>query len=219
ATVTLAPLAVQGFQASVLGTTNQNVVWQVQGTACSTAGTCGTVDSIGNFTAPSAAPLPNAIQVVAISSDDPRQSGAANVSISTGANILALHPSSVYAGAAQGFTLRVDGSGFVPSNPGPDSTMLIAGTARTTTCVSALECTAPVSAADVAIAGNVSVQIQNPNATASNVVSLFVATPNPSDKVIALSSSMPAATGEDIIVVDPTTAGISQPGSDFDLNV
>jgi len=30
---------------------------------------------------------------------------------------------------------------------------------------------------------------------------------------------MPAATGEDIIVVDPTTAGISQPGSDFDLNV
>ena len=179
ATVALAPLAVQGFQASVLGTSNQSVVWQVQGTACATAGACGTVDANGIFTAPASAPSPNAIQVVAISSDDPTQSGAANVSISTGANILTLHPSSVYAGAAQGFTLRVDGSGFVASNPGPGSTLVIAGTARTTTCSSALECTAPVTATDVAIAGSVSVQVQNPSGTASNVVSLVVAVPNP----------------------------------------
>jgi hypothetical protein len=34
ANVTLAPHAVQGFTASVLGTGNQNVVWQVQGSAC-----------------------------------------------------------------------------------------------------------------------------------------------------------------------------------------
>ena len=219
ATVTLAPLAVQAFQASVLGTSNQAVVWQVQGTACSTAGACGTVDANGNYTAPNAPPAPDAIQVVAISSDDPTQSGAANVTISTGANILTLHPSSVYAGAAQGFTLRVDGSGFVASSPGPGSTMVIAGTARTTTCVSALECTAPVTATDVALAGTVSVQIQNPNAAASNVVSLVVATPNPSDEVIALSSAAPAASGIDIVVVDPTTAGISTPGNDLDMNV
>ena len=218
-TVTLAPLAVQSFQASVLGTINQSVVWQVQGTACSTPTTCGTVDASGNYTAPAAVPSPNAIQVVGISSDDPTQSGAANVSISTGVNILTLHPSSVYAGAAQGFTLRVDGSGFVPSSPGPGSTMLIGGTARTTTCSTTLQCTAPVTAADVAIAGNVSVQIQNPTGTASNVVSLVVATPNPSDEVIILNSSTTAATGKDIVVVDPTTAGISQPGSEFDLNV
>jgi hypothetical protein len=101
AIVTLAPLAVQGFQASVLGTSNQNVVWQVQGTACSTAGACGTVEANGIFTAPTSPPSPNAIQVVAISSDDPTQSGAANVTISAGANILTLHPSSVYVGAAQ----------------------------------------------------------------------------------------------------------------------
>src|SRR5439155_1938535 len=59
--VTLAPLAVQGFTASVLGTSNQNVVWQVQGTACSTAGICGTIDTSGTYAAPSAAPAPNAI--------------------------------------------------------------------------------------------------------------------------------------------------------------
>jgi len=219
ATITLAPLAVQAFQASVLGTINQSVVWQVQGTACSAAGACGTVDANGNFTAPASAPSPNAIQVVAISSDDPTQSGAANVTISTGVNILGLHPSSVYAGAAQGFILRVDGSAFAASSPGPGSTMLIAGAARTTTCSSTLQCTAPVTAADVAVAGNVSVQMQNPNGTTSNAVSLVVATPNPSDEVIALTSSAPAATGKDIVVVDPTTAGISQPGSNFDMNV
>jgi len=125
--ITLSPLAVQGFTASVLGTGNQYVVWQVQGVACSTAGICGTINASGTYTAPSAAPTPDAIQVVAISSDDTSQSGIANVTISPGANILTLHPSSVYAGAAQGFTLRVDGSGFAASSPGPASAVLIRG--------------------------------------------------------------------------------------------
>ena len=219
ATIALSPLAVQAFQASVLGTTNQNVFWQVQGSACSTAGACGTVNASGIFTAPASSPSPNAIQVVAISADDTTQSGAANVTISGGPNILTLHPSSVYAGAAQGFTLLVDGSGFAASSPGPGSTLLVAGTARTTTCLSVQECTAPVTAVDVALAGNVSVQVQNPNGTASAPVALIVATPNPSDEIIALTSSSPATTGKDIVVVDPTTAGISSPSNDLDLNV
>jgi hypothetical protein len=217
--VMLAPLAVQGFTASVLGSGNQNVVWQVQGTACSTVGVCGTINPNGTYTAPGAPPAPDAIQIVAVSSDDTSQSGIANVTISMGANILTLHPSSVYAGAAQGFTLRVDGSGFAASSPGPGSTMLIAGTARITTCTSTLECAAPVTAADVTAAGSVSVQIQNPNGTKSNAVALIVSAPNLSDEVIALSSSAPAATGKDIVVVDPTTAGVSVPGNDLDLNV
>ena len=216
---TLAPLAVRGFAASVLGTSNQNVVWQVQGAACSIAGICGTIDTSGTYTAPSAAPVPSAIQVVAISRDDTSQSGIANVTISGGANILKLHPSSVYAGAAQGFTLRVDGSGFVPSSIGQGSAMLIGGTARVTTCISPLECTAPVTAADVAAAGSVSIQIQNPNGTKSNAVALIVATPNVSNEIVSLTTGAPAATGKDIVVVDPTTAGVSLPGNDLDLNV
>lgn len=217
--VTLAPLAVQGFTASMLGTSNQNVVWQVQGTACSTAGICGTINANGTYTAPSSAPTPHAIQVVAISSDDTSQSGIANVTVSTGANILTLHPSSVYVGAAQGFTLRVDGSGFAAASPGPGSAMLIGGTARVTACTSALECTAPVTAADVAVAGSLSIQMQNPSGTKSNAVALIVAAPNNSDEVIALSSAAPSATGKDIVVVDPTTSGVSVPGNDLDLNV
>ncbi len=216
--VTLAPQAVQRFTASVLGTDNQSVVWQVQGTGCA-AGACGLIDANGIYTAPTAAPTPDALQVVAVSSDDTSQSGAANVTISTGANILKLHPSSVYAGAAQGFTLRVDGSGFAASSPGPGSVLLIAGTARTTTCISALQCTAPITAADVAVAGSVSVQIQNPNGAQSNVVSLIVAAPNHSDEVIALTTGAPMANGKDIRVVEPATAGVSVPANDLDLNV
>ena len=219
ASVTIAPLVVQGFTASVLGTSNQSVVWQVQGAGCSAAGACGTINANGTYTAPSSVPAPDAIQVVAISSDDTAQSGFANVTISTGANILTLHPSSVYAGAAQGFTLRVAGSGYVASSPGPGSLMLVGGTPRTTNCPSALECTAPVTAPDVAIAGSVSVQMQNPDGTKSNVVPLVVAAPNLSDDVITLSSSAPSATGKDIVVVEPTTAGVSVPGNDLDLNV
>ncbi|MGB9465045.1 MAG: hypothetical protein WBR10_08025 [Candidatus Acidiferrum sp.] len=217
--ITLAPLAVEGFTATVLGTSNQSVVWQIQGTPCANAGVCGSMDANGNYTAPSSAPTPDALQVVAISSDDTTQSGAANVTISTGANILSLHPASVYAGAADGFTLLVEGSGFAASSPGPGSTLLIAGTARTTTCTAATQCTAPVTAADVSLAGNVSVQIENPGGTKSNGVSLVVALPNASDDVIALSAASPNATGKDIMVVDPATAGVSAQGNDVDLNV
>jgi hypothetical protein len=217
--VTLAPRGVQGFTATVLGTNNQNVVWQIQGAACASAGVCGSIDANGTYTAPNAAPSPNALQVAAISADDTSQAGTANVTIAGGPDILSLHPASVYAGAAQGFTLRADGSGFIPSSPGPGSVMLIAGTARTTACNSPMECTAPVTPADVAAAGNVFIQIQNPDGTNSNGVSLAVATPNPSDEVIALTNSSPVATGKDIVVVEPTTAGVSVPGAAVDLNV
>src|SRR5208282_5891042 len=217
--ITLAPLSVEGFTATVLGTSNQSVVWQVQGTACANAGVCGSIDANGNYTAPGSAPSPDALQVVAVSSDDPTQSGVANVTISTGSNILTLLPASVYAGAADGFTLLVEGSGFTASSPGPGSTLLVAGTARTTICLTSTACSAPVTAADVSVAGNVSVQIQNPGGTESNAVSLVVAPPNASNDVIALSSASPSATGMDIVVVDPTTAGVSAQGNDVDLNV
>ena len=218
-TVTLAPLAVQAFAATVLGTSNQNVVWQVQRTACTGGASCGSIDASGTYTAPGAAPSPNAVRIVAISADDSLQSGSANVTIATGANILSLHPASVYAGAAEGFTLRVDGGNFVGSTPGPGSVLLIGGTARTTTCTSVSECIAPVTPADVASVGSVAVQVRNPDATTSNSVSLIVVAQNTADEVISLTSAAPAAISRDIVVVEPTTAGVSAPGNDLNLNV
>jgi hypothetical protein len=217
--VTLPPLGVQGFTASVLGAGNQSVVWQVQGIGCSGVGACGLITTGGAFTAPASPPTPNAIRVVAISQDDSTQSGSASVTISAGSNILSLHPASVYAGGANGFTLTVDGSGFVPSNPGPGSTLLIGGTARVSTCTSANSCSAPVNSTDVIQPGNVSVQIQSPSGPLSNIVSLVVAAPGTTDDVISLSSSTPAISGKNITVVEPTTAGVDNSSVSFDLNV
>jgi hypothetical protein len=219
ASVTLPPLGVQGFTASVLGTGNQAVVWQIQGSACSVSGACGSISPSGTFTAPAAQPTPNTIQIVAISQDDSMQSGVASATLSSGSNILSLHPASVYAGGANGFTLTVDGSGFLLSNPGPGSTLLIAGTARVTTCTSANSCSAPVASTDVAQPGNVSVQIQSPSGTLSNIVSLIVAAPGTTDDVISLTSSAPSIAGKNISVVEPTTAGVDNSSVSFDLNV
>jgi len=221
ASVTLAPLAVQHFSATVLGTSNQSVVWQISGAACSAGGgVCGIVDTSGNYSAPAATPSPDSLQVLAVSQDDSTQSGAASVTISTGANVFALHPASVYAGAAQGFTLQVDGSGFVlPAGSSTGSTLLIAGSARTTTCSSANECIAPVTASDVSVTGSVSIQMQNPGGTQSNVVELVVVAPNSSDASVPLTSEAPIVTGQNIVVVDPTTAGVSTADDDVDLDV
>jgi hypothetical protein len=201
--VTLPPMGVQGFVPAVLGSTNQSVTWQIQGAGCG-AGACGSIDSAGTYTAPRATPTPNNLQVVAISQADSSQVGFANITISGGPNILTLHPASLYAGAADGFTLLVTGSGFVPSNPGPGSTLRVAGTARFTTCDTANSCTVAVSSADVTQAGNVGIQIQNPDATTSNTVQLVLVSPNSSEEVISLTSSAPSATAKDITVVQPT---------------
>ncbi len=217
--VTLPPLAVQAFTAAVLGTGNQAVIWQIQGAGCSVIGACGSIDPSGTFTAPAAPPVPDAIQIVALSQDDSTQSGAASVTISTGTNILSLHPASVYAGSADGFTLTVDGSGFVLSNPGPGSTLLIGGTVRVTTCGSVNSCSAPVASTDVAQPGNVSVQIQNPNASLSNIVTLVIAPLGSTVTVISLTASSPTSTGQIITVVEPTAAGVDNSSISFDLNV
>jgi len=70
-----------------------------------------------------------------------------------------------------------------------------------------------------AIASNVTVQLQNPDGSRSNSVTLVVAEPNVSDDNIALTNSVPAASGKDIVVVEPTTAGVSVPGDNVDLDI
>jgi hypothetical protein len=180
---------------------------------------CGSITPAGVYTAPAVAPAPDALTVVAISQDDTSQSGSASVTISTGPNILSLHPASVYAGGTDGFTVSVDGSGFAPSQPGPGSALEIGGTARVTTCDTANSCSAPVSSTDVALAGNLNVQIVNPDTSKSNVVDLVIVTPGSGEEIVTLTSSSPAATGKDIVVVEPTSAGLDTPDSNLDLEV
>ncbi|HYL09237.1 MAG TPA: hypothetical protein VEU31_00745 [Candidatus Acidoferrales bacterium] len=217
---TLQPQAAQQFTATVLGTSNQNVIWKVQGAACAGTGSpCGTVDANGLYTAPLAAPQPDSLQVVAVSSEDTSQSGFSQVTIATGPAITALLPASIFAGAAGGFTLRVRGSGFTASSPGPGSTIVAGGTARTTACPTSSVCTTTIGGADVAAAGNVAIQIKNADGTASNQVAFVVVPLSSGEDVMALSSAAPSATGKDIVAVEPSTAGTSAAGTNVDLNV
>jgi hypothetical protein len=164
-------------------------------------------------------PAPNSFQIVATSQDDGTQSGSAAVTISSGSNILSLHPASVYQGAAEGFRLLVDGSGFDASSPGPGSTIMIGGNARVTTCDTANSCSAPVVPADLQQVGSLAIQIQNPDGTSSNAVSLVVVAPSTTRASIPLSSAVPSNSGNDIVVVEPTSAGVDTSASNLDLDV
>lgn len=214
---TLAPRTVQQFAATVVGTTNQSVVWQIAGAGCGGAGApCGSIDATGFYTAPLAPPAPNSLSVLATSSEDTTRAGSSAVSIATGPAILALLPASATAGAEGGFTLLVEGANFVSSSPGPGSTLLLNGSARSTTCTSSSECSTTLTGADLAGAGSLPVQVRNPDATGSNQVSFVIVLDAPSEDVIPLTPGAPSASGKDLIVVEPSTAGTS---SDFNLNI
>jgi len=216
--VTLAPGTTHPFTAQVDGTANQNVTWQVSGVGCSgPGGPCGAIDSLGLYTAPLAPPSPDSINVTATSADDTSRSASATVTIATGPSVNTLLPASVTAGAAGGFPLKVQGSGFLASSPGPGSTIILNGSARTTTCASTGECITTLAAADLAVAGSFPLQIRNPDATLSNQVAFVVVQLATTEDVIALTAAAPSATGKDIVVVEPSTAGGTSP--DLNLNV
>ncbi len=214
--VTLPLNGVQNFSATVSGTSNQTVVWQVQGTGCA-AGACGTINSYGTFTAPSSAGGPSSFQVVAISEDDTSQSGSATVSISNVPVISTLYPASVFAGAANGFTLAVDGFGFVSTTP--NSSLIVAGSSRLTTCSLDTSCSAPITPADVSAPGTISVQVQNPGGSTSNSVGLVVVPTTTTEDVITLSSAAPVATGKDVTVVQLTSTGVDSSSLNLDIEV
>ncbi|HVB88209.1 MAG TPA: hypothetical protein VNK23_16225, partial [Candidatus Dormibacteraeota bacterium] len=77
----------QQFTATVTNNSNTNVTWSVQsgvaGQGCAGAA-CGAVSATGLYTAPTAAPSPNAISVVATSAADPTKSAMAAVVIASG---------------------------------------------------------------------------------------------------------------------------------------
>ena len=216
---TLAGGGQQRFTASVAGTENQLVIWTIAGAACGISGACGSIDSTGLYTAPASPPSPEPITVVATSSEDTSQSASATVTITGGPAIFSLAPTSAYAGTAGGFTLLVTGNNFSPTVPGPASTILVTSTARTTSCASSTQCITSLSEADLQFAGNLTVQVQNPDGTLSNTVTFVALAQGTSTSVIPLTPSSPTSAGNDIVVVDLTTNGGSGAAGNVSLNV
>jgi hypothetical protein len=207
------------FTASVVGAGNPQVAWTVTGAGCSQPGLCGSIDSTGLFTAPPSLPSPASIDIVATSSVDTSQSGSAIVTITITPDIFAISPTSAYAGSPGGFTLQASGSNFFPSNPGPGSTILAAGTPLTTSCASSAQCTTTLAASDLQLAGNLAIQLRNPDGTLSNVLTFVALSPGSGATTIALTPSAPISAGNDIVVVELSTNGGSSGGGSASLNI
>jgi hypothetical protein len=217
--VTIAGGGQQRFAATVLGTNDQQVLWSVSGTGCGAAGACGSIDSTGFYTAPPAAPAPNLIQVVATSAEDATQSGAALVTIFGGPSVSSLAPASAYAGATGGFTLVITGENFAPSTPGPGSIVLAAGLPMLTTCGSVTQCSTSLSASQLQSAGDLSVQVQNPDGSLSNSAAFVILAEPTSAVPIPLTPGAPTSMGNNIVVVDLSTNGGSGAPGNVSLNI
>jgi hypothetical protein len=207
------------FTASVVGAGNPQVTWTIAGAGCGQPGLCGSIDSTGLFMAPPSLPSPDSIDIIATSSVDTSQSGSAIVTVTITPDIFAISPTSAYAGSAGGFTLQATGSNFFSSNPGPGSTILVAGTPRTTSCASSAQCTTTLAASDLQLAGNLPIQLQNPDGTLSNVLTFVALSSGSGAATIALTPSAPISAGNDIVVVELSSNGGSDGGGSASLNV
>ena len=187
-----------------------SVASAVSGSGCSGAA-CGKIDSSGLFTAPGAAPSPNAISVVATTQSTPPVTLTAVVAVKTGPTIETVLPSSVNAGAVEGFPLEVEGLNFVAGSGPSASVILFNGAARATSCSSANACATALNPSDVASTGTLTVQVQNPNGALSNPAPFVVAPATTSPTLIALSSEENSAAGVSVVVTEPTTAAASTP--------
>jgi len=167
-TVTVAPAtanvragATQPFSATVGGSSNTSVNWQVNGVAGGSAAT-GTISAAGVYSAPATLPSSNTVTVRAVSSVDAAATGSSAVTLQNPAPVLAsIAPTSVPAGA---FAITVNGGGYVSG-----AQLLLAGAPLATTFVSSTQLTATGSEAS---AGTFAVAVMNPNPGSSTSTSL-----------------------------------------------
>lgn len=108
-TASVATGANQQFTATVTGTANTAVTWQVNGTTGGDT-THGTISASGLYTAPAAVPSPATVTVAAVSQADATKSASATVTV-TGVSVsISPTSASVAAGGNQQFTATVTGT-------------------------------------------------------------------------------------------------------------
>jgi hypothetical protein len=144
--------ATQSFSATVTGSSNAAVTWQVNGVTGGNSAT-GTINSSGVYSAPASLPNPNTVTVQAVSAADPSASGPSVVTLLNPVPVLSsVAPQSVSTGS---FTLTVTGSGFVNG-----AQVLLSGSALGTTFVSSNQISATGTEAS---AGTFAIAVMNPN--------------------------------------------------------
>ena len=153
------------LSASVTGTSNTSVTWQVNGVAGGTA-TTGTISSSGAYTAPAIMPSGGSVTISAVSAAEPNASGAITETLLNPIAGLST-ASATQVGSSLSYALDLTGDGYVPT-----SVVQVNGTAQTTTFVSASELQATVTLPSGTT--SISVQVNNPNPGTNSTSSLTV---------------------------------------------
>jgi len=153
----------QKFGATVTGTSNSSVTWEVNNIANGSA-SIGTIDASGNYTPPATLPNPNTVTITAVSAADSSVTGTSSVTLLNPVPaLLSVMPTSFSTGA---FAITLTGSSFVSGVQ-----VSFAGSALTTNFVSATQLTATGNAPS---AGTFAVSVTNPNPGSSASGSLNV---------------------------------------------
>jgi hypothetical protein len=164
-TVTLRASAVEQFTATVTGSSNTSVMWQVNNVTGGAAST-GTISTSGVYTAPRSVPNPNAVTVEAVSVAQSSASGQGAVTLWNPVPVLtAISPVSVSQGT---FSITLTGSNFISG-----AQVMLAGSALSTTFSSSTQLVATGNAATVGVFA-VTVDNPNPGSSASGAVNLQV---------------------------------------------
>ncbi len=119
--------------ATVTGSTNTAVSWQVNGVAGGSA-TTGTISAAGLYTPPATIPNPNTVTITAVSQASASASGSLAEAI---LNPMPSASSATVVGLAPSYTVTVTGTGFVTG-----AQVQVQGVAATTTAVTATQITA-----------------------------------------------------------------------------
>lgn len=150
------------FTATVTGTTNTSVTWQVNGVDGGTAAT-GTISATGLYTAPATMPLSTMLTITAISQGATPASGILIESLQNPVPVVN-SSSAVQIANTLTYTVTVNGSGFVPA-----SSVQVAGSSVITTYISATQLQATVTVATGTTSIAVDVSNPDPGAMLSSI--------------------------------------------------
>jgi len=144
--------ATQAFVAKVADTIE--VTWSVNGIVSGNA-SVGTISSTGQYVAPEFPPLQNAVTITATESADSTKSANATLTLQNPLpQITSVSPSVISVGT---FNITINGAHFATG-----ATIMLNGTALSTTRVSSTQLTATGTASSTQV-GNVTFTVQNPN--------------------------------------------------------
>jgi hypothetical protein len=164
-TVTLRAGSTQPFVATVTGSSNTSVIWQVN-SATGGAALSGTISPSGVYTAPAIVPSANSVTVEAVSVADSSAAGQGGVTLWNPVPVLAaITPVSVGEGA---FSITLTGSNFASG-----ALVMLGGSPLPTTFSSSTELEATGNAAAGGVFA-ITVENPNPGSSASGAVNLQV---------------------------------------------